>query len=69
MLLAKLSLSMLCCYVLNELEAFRVQQFEPHPTKDMIIRTSLSHWLSSEYTGRNVIFNIYTSLGFMSACA
>lgn len=55
--LAKLSLNTLCCYVLNELETFRVQQCEPHPTKDVINRTSLSHWHSSEYTGRDVIFN------------
>lgn len=40
--LAKVSLNTLCCSVLNELEAFRVQQFEPHPTKDMVKKTSLS---------------------------
>lgn len=34
--LAKLSLNKLCCSVLNKLETFRVQQFELHPTKDVV---------------------------------
>lgn len=39
--LAKVSLNTLCCSVLKELEVFRVQQFELHPTKDMVKKPHL----------------------------
>lgn len=63
--LTKLSLNTLCCSVLNETKVFRVHQFEPYPTKDMVKKPSLSpqqihRWRSdSQY---------WPPLGFMSTC-
>lgn len=59
--LAKLSLNKLCCSVLNKLETFRVQEFELHPTKDVVKKKSLSPWHPSKYTGGEMILSIALS--------